>query len=284
MRLAARLRGVFRRAGRGPLTFIAAMPRSGSTMLAGLLTRPGRSVILSEPGFHRGLHENAEQFFEVAKVSIAGLARYRGRPQRMLAAFRRKILPQIEKHYPRVGVKECFLDDWQLYEQHFEQIRYVVLARDPRDVMLSVLEYGRRVPWHRKMWADKPDEYIAGRHNAVWQQQKQMLRSRGAFALRYEDMCTGTAWLGQLCDFLELELDEPGNTSGVLLTSYAWRRWEVQRHGSGVSRRTVFRWKNEPQGEPLRRALHVGRLMSEYCQYWGYDTPGTARGRQSACA
>ncbi len=258
-----------RRRRLGPFLFIAAMPRSGSTLLAGMLTRKPHAVILSEPGFQRGIHHNLEQFKDIPGVEIGRLARHRGRPRKMLAAFRRQVVPQILKTYRRLGVKECFLDNWRLYEEFFDDVRYIILARDPRDVMLSVLDYGEHADWHKKMWADRSDEHIAAQFSRTWSHQLDMLNSSNCLRVRYEDLCRGKVGFSAIAKFCGLDFDEPGSVSQSL-EAFPWRAWEIERHSGRLTESAVHRWKEETDETRLQRVHSLAKLMSDYCGFWGY--------------
>ena len=210
-----------RRGLRHPFIYIAAMPRSGSTLLAGMLSKPPISHIFSEIGLNRGLTHGFDQLAEFSSKFPKFLFPHAGNPCKMLEVFARKIVPPLASKFLQVGVKECFHDNWQLYKEFLGEIRIIVLARDPRDVMLSILEYGDQVEWHRQMWADRGDEYIAIRHNQIWAQQQEMLEQANAMPLRYEDLCQKPETFAELCRFCESPLDEPGAVNEAI-QKYPW--------------------------------------------------------------
>lgn len=248
------------------------MPRSGSTMLAGILTQPPISHIFSEIGLNRGLTHGLEQLVKFDRHFLSMLSPYEGNPEKMVYVFGRKILPSLSAKIPHIGVKECFHQNWELYKNIIGEIRIVVLARDPRDVMLSVLDYGDRVDWHRRMWADRGDKYIARQHKEVWALQRVMLEEANVMALRYEDLCLDPGMFAKLARFCELPFVKPADPSQAI-KDYPWRSWEIEKHvGDVVSDQSVFRWKQE--SDPIRRsrALRMGELMQDYCRFWGYES------------
>jgi len=254
-----------------PFTYIAAMPRSGSTMLAGILSKPPVSHFFSEIGLNRGMTHGFDQLARINKNFARVLEPYARDPRGMIKMFGRNILPQLSSLFSHIGVKECFHDNWQLYLTLPSKVRFVVLARDPRDVMLSVLEYGAQVQWHREMWADRGDEYIAARHNEIWAQQREMIDRANALPLRYEDLCQDPETFAELCRFCGLPLESPG-AAGGLIENYPWRHWEIEKHGfNDVGSGSVFRWKSEPNSEHARRARRVGEFMRDYCKFWNYE-------------
>ncbi len=252
-----------------PFIYIAAMPRSGSTLLSGMLTNKPHTIILSEPGFQRGLCHNLEQYKEL-NVDIEPLKRLRGKPKKMVATFKKSIIPQLLQSYRQLGIKECFIDNWQIYEKAaFKKIKYIVLARDPRDVMLSTLEYSDHVEWHKRMWADKPNEYIAERHNRIWNEQKKILLTKDCLKIKYEDLCLGKVPFTKIKQLCDLDFDYPINISKSIET-FQWRMWEVNRHCGKITKNSVNRWKNEKNQQRLKRAHALAELMPDYCDYWCY--------------
>ena len=239
-------------------------------MLSSLLSIQDHSFIINEPGFDRGLYRLTEQYAELSNINIERLQRYEGNPEQMIKAFRTFVAPRMGKHFRHLGLKECILGNWRLYPKFFPEMKYVVLARDPRDVMLSVLEYGERIKWHREMWADRPDTYIAERHNAIWAGQKEMLASRDCLGVKYEHLCTDETTLRGILRHCEMETDQLGQADTAVTELFQWRDWEGKRHGNSVSPKSVSRWQRETDEQKLARAYAVAGMMTEYCGYWGY--------------
>ena len=239
-------------------------------MLSSLLSIHEHSFIINEPGFDRGFYRLTEQYAGLSDIHIDRLQQYQGHPEQMIKAFRTFVAPRMGKHFRHLGVKECILGDWQWYPNFFPDMRYVVLARDPRDVMLSVLEYGERIAWHRKMWADRPDSYIAERHNAIWAHQKEMLASKNCLGVTYEDLCTNETTLRRILRHCKFDTDRVGRADAAVTRLFAWRDWEGKRHGNSVSAKSVSRWQRETDEHKLSRAHAVAGRMTEYCHYWGY--------------
>jgi hypothetical protein len=255
-----------------PFIYVAAMPRSGSTMLAGILSQPSISHIFSEIGLNRGLTHGFQQLAEFDNRFPDLLSTYQGKPQMMLRTFAQEVLPKLAAVVPHLGVKECFHENWQLYPETVGEVRFVVLARDPRDVMLSILDYGDRVNWHRQLWSDKGDDYIARRHNEVWAQQRAMLKRSDAVAVRYEDICLDPKTFIRLSRFCELPLNKPASASRVI-EAYPWRSWEISKHRHNlVGAESVYRWKRESNPTRRSRAFRLGELMQDYCRFWGYES------------
>jgi hypothetical protein len=240
-------------------------------MLASILSKSPVSHFFSEIGLNRGMTHGFNQLDKINADFSNILTPYAKDPVGMIRVFGRKILPQLYERFSHIGIKECFHDNWQLYLKLKNRVRFVVLARDPRDVMLSVLDYGNQVEWHRKNWSDRGDEYIAFRFNEVWAQQREMIEQTGAFALRYEDLCQSSEFFKKLCRFCDLPLDKPA-AAGGLVENYPWRLWETEKHGSNeISMASVFRWRFETPSERTQRAMRVGGMMRDYCKFWGYE-------------
>src|SRR5688500_20132035 len=124
-----------------PFIYVAAMPRSGSTMLAGILTQPPISHIFSEIGLNRGLTHGFQQLAEFDVRFPAMLSAHEGNPRMMLKGFGQEILPKLATAVPHGGAKEGVHETWQLYQEIRGEIRHVVLACDAREEMLSSSDY-----------------------------------------------------------------------------------------------------------------------------------------------
>jgi len=261
----------FRKKYDKPFIYISAMPRSGSTMLSGLLTIPKASIILSEPGFQRGLFHNLEQFREIPNSNIETLSKYKGDEKKLVNRFYKKVMPSLLKEYPIVGVKECFMQNWKIYENSFDDVRYIILARDPRDVFLSLHDYGRYAEWHKKLWMEKGIQYIADIHNQIWEEQKSIIATRKCFLVKYEDLCIGKVNLDEIKFFLGINNSELGGVDSIL-KNYQWRQWEIKKHGKDITKNSVYRWKNlDSNSELLDCSMLFGNMMKDYIEYWGYE-------------
>lgn len=254
-----------------PFIYISAMPRSGSTMLSGLLTIPKVSIILSEPGFQRGLCHNLEQFTEIPNSNIDILSKYKGDENKLVDLFYKKIIPPVLKEFPIVGIKECFMKNWSIYENLFDDVRYIILARDPRDVFLSLNDYGKYAEWHKKLWVEKGIKHIADTHNQIWAEQKKIINTRKCFLVRYEDLCLGKVTLNDIKEFLDIQSPLVGSVD-CILKNYQWRQWEVKKHSKNMTQNSVLRWKNlDSDSELLNSSMRFGDMMKEYIDYWDYE-------------
>jgi len=252
-----------------PFTYIAAIPRSGSTLLCGLLTSRPDSLILSEPGIQRGFYHNEQQYENFKIPDYTSLKKYELQPKKMVRHFSRNISPDIYKNYKHIGIKECFHDNWQLYSRYFNKVNYLVLARDPRDILLSIYDYGTNDPKHKSMWMDRGVEYIAKRLNQVWKQQKEILKLANCLPIRYEDICADPeATLLKIQEFLKMESFTPSEPSSAI-KQYPSRRWEIDKSKGRITNSSTFRWKKELKiySEDLD---YITLLMNEYVNYWQY--------------
>jgi hypothetical protein len=250
------------------LIYVAAMPRSGSTFLAGMLSHGDESLILREPGYARGLFNNDQQFEQFDEIDLTLMTSCLNAPHGMLKVFKEEVYTKLKKRFGVVGVKECFHQNWNIYESYGFDVKYVTIVRDPRDIMLSTIEYGEQLEWHKEMWADRSDEYIAEKHNESWSYIKEIIETRDTFKVRYEDLCTGKVDLEKLYGFCGIKCVTPKVDAGVF-TSHS-RGWEVDRHGVSLSDRTVLRWREESDAVNLSRAHNMYRLMDDYSSYWDY--------------
>jgi hypothetical protein len=256
-----------------PFVFIASMPRSGSTMLASMLSKPPHCLILQEPRFQKGRYRFPEQMEAVPGIDPERLRKYKGRPRRMVKAFRREVVPLMLEHVAQVGVKECSLKNWRLYGRYLRPCRTIVLVRDPRDIYLSTREYADRVPAFRERWEAKGYDGLLADMRETWREQKRILATGDCFPLRYEDLCSGKTPFGHLARYCELSFDEPAECDGATSKLFSFRSWEGERHGSVLSGKTVYRWQSEADPERLAAAQRFARDLGDYCRVLEYEPP-----------
>ncbi len=254
-----------------PFIFIAAMPRSGSTLLCGILTRKPEIIILSEPAFQRGEYRELDQYSVIPGFCPQKVKSFEGNPAKMLMGFKDKLLPQISKFYERAGVKECFLDNWKEYLKIFSKIKFIVLVRDPRDILLSTLDFGDHVSWHRQMWADQATDSIAERYYRTWQFQKEIMASQDYLAVRYEDLCLSEASLNRVTDYCGLSPSAFKEAVSAVTGSYPYRLWEIEKHNGRLGSESVFRYRREKNVARLKRAHEFAEKFRDYSRHWGYE-------------
>lgn len=254
-----------------PFIYIAALRRSGSTLLAEMLTDPPRSFILREPRLARGefsLKPDDTQRLAPFGIDLPAIAasctRFpRDRAVRRFARHARDITASIEQ----IGVKEIGHRHWQRYARALPNIRAIVLARDPRDIYLSILaradrgvETARAIATPQRCADALLEEY---------ERQLDIARSLPTLRLRYEDLCTGARTFDEIRAFVDSPLDTPG-TPGQFNRANPERAVEAATHHAKVTGAQVARWSREPNPERREDADRVYQLMRTYAEDWGY--------------
>jgi hypothetical protein len=256
-----------------PFIYIAAIRRSGSTILSEMLTDPPRSFIFREPRLARGVFDikpgDAERMAELG----IDLHKFRRcwvcpvRKGRAMRGFRRKLYPSLLEHFDQVGVKEISHSRWRRYDKSFPGMRIVALARDPRDVYLSLLDRaGKGTETAQDVAAPAAAAEAINRQLA---HQREMVEQRGALKVTYEQLCTDPNAFARIRDFCQSPLDQPG-VPGQFNASNVARADEAALHAGRLTPSRVDRWRNEP--DPQRRAAadEVLHLTRDFADYWGY--------------
>lgn len=256
-----------------PFLYIAAIRRSGSTVLAEMLTDPPRSFVFREPRLARGVLDikpgDAELLAPMGVDLHAFARRWSGVRRRwMVRGFRRELYPLLAARFDQIGVKEISHRRWARYDRAFPGMRIIALARDPRDIYLSVLDRAGKGAGSAAGIAATP-EATAAEINRQFRYQREMVDRRGAMRVTYEELCTDPGVFDRVREFVGSPLDRPG-APGRFNTASIARADEAALHGGKVTPARVDRWKTE--GDPHRRAgaEEVLRLTREFAAYWGY--------------
>lgn len=256
-----------------PFIYIAAIRRSGSTILSEMLTNPPYAFIFREPRLARGVFDikpgDAELMGELGIDLPAFARRWSGlRRRRLLRGFERELYPSLLVRFAQIGVKEISHRRWRRYDRAFPGMRIVALARDPRDICLSLLDRARKGTGTALDVAVDP----AAAADAINRQlpfQREMVEQRGAMKVTYEQLCTDPDAFTLIRDFCQSPLEQPG-TPGRFNASNVARADEAALHSGQLTPARVDRWKTEP--DPQRRAAadQVFRLTRDFAEFWGY--------------
>lgn len=257
-----------------PFVYIAALRRSGSTILSESLTDWPRSFIFREPSMARGKLElkpdDVERFRSVA-VDLEGFRRRwitwwrRGRIVRAVHDELLPLIPQVQQ----VGVKEIFHDNWERYHRVFPEMRVVVLGRDPRDIYLSLSERrakGIGLIAHETF----TPESVAHALMHEFHHQRDMTARCDTMRVRYEELCTDPEAIERVLEFVESPLDAPGR-AGQFNEVSPQRQDEAGVHGGQITGSRLARWKGVDDPELQRDMQVVFDRMSDYNAFWGYS-------------
>ena len=119
-----------------PFVYVAALRRTGSTMLCEGLTKMPYCVVLNEPNFADKaaiIREHERNLLEEAGIDVeAFLSRWSGWRRRfIMQGVRRDLVPKLSSVIQQFGVKEIFNDNWTRYQRAFPNMRTILTARDP---------------------------------------------------------------------------------------------------------------------------------------------------------
>jgi hypothetical protein len=246
--------------------------RSGTTLVADLLTVRGRSLVLSEPNLLGAWHPTATGMIHrlVTEFGIEAPPPPTDRPPaRIDHYFDRSILPELQG-LDFWGVKYVDLFGWPQLFQHYRPRKLILCVRDLREIALSAIELTQRMKLGFPGGAHMRDEAWILSRIAHSVHELLALRRLPHFVLRYEDLVQDPKMRERLADYVGL--DELG-TERLNLTIERDSRhaWEMRKHGSGVTRKALGRFDREPPGPMRNLAERVWRLLGEYSVAFDYE-------------
>jgi hypothetical protein len=263
-RLAARAEALLFRARAGarprpsgparPFVYVGALRRTGSTLLAELLTELPHSFVFHEPGLaENGLRVDARTAARLRALGVdveAFARRWGGRRRYLLmGAFKHELLPALAERIGQIGVKEVTHDHWRRYQLRFPDMKTLLTARDPRDVYLSIHE--RRLKGKATWRGPFTPAAVAAELEAQFRFQREMFAATDCLKVRYEDLCTDPACFERVKSFVGSAIPKAG---------------AIGSHLAATSNR------EDEADEALRKeAQRTLELMPEYCEFWGYE-------------
>src|SRR5690606_10526602 len=157
------------------------------------------------------------------------------------------------------GMKFVDFSDWRRQFAEFPPAKLVLCLRDLRDVVLSGVDRIARMPLVFRSAGTRRDEawVLCALAYNVWE--LMAMRQHPHFAIRYEDVATTGAPLDALAAYVGLPGLDPTRNN---LAAAGWhRRWEVDKHGDGISAASVARFDREPHGPIRALAERLWRLI-----------------------
>jgi hypothetical protein len=246
-----------------PTIVIAAVRRTGSTMLSEALTSLPTTFVYREPALFLGEVRLKDR--DVAVLREHGLDVRRAKwweHRRDARTAARWFVKHVQRPSLRVmeqvGIKEIrYGPGWSQAVDVLGDIRVVSLLRDPRDIYLSLAERRARLP-DPSTFELSPASLASELDFALSAQAALELRAP-SMRVRYEDLCTDPEVLAQVLAFVESPLSEPGRFG-------AFTRSPIDY----VTTSKVARWRNEPDEQLAREAHEVIERLSSHCERWGY--------------
>ena len=276
-----------------PLIFIAALRRTGSTVLAEALTQLPYSFVFVEPELCRNrfrvrppdaarlaaLDVDIDLAAFTSRHSTSGwrsairslARRATGGPPALLAAFQADLLPRLAPCVGQVGVKEIVLDGWHHYIDLFPDVRVLITGRDPRDIYLSLHDRvtSGQGSWHGPLTPATVADHLL----AQFRQQLEICRVADSLRVQYEQFCSAPGLLAEIKAFVRSPIPAAGEI-GQFTQSNPKRAVEASLHGGRISGRRIARWQDEPDPQRRVAAQETFDRMAAYCEFWGYEREG----------
>ena len=250
-----------------PFILIAAVRRTGSTMLAEALSELPKAFVFREPKLFRGRVSLKEGDLAMLPCAIDVVPEDREVSPALDAAlrFRETVVRPLSRSVEQIGIKEIrYGPRWPEVLDVLGEVapvKVVALGRDPRDQFLSLAYRARtrRVPLRGTFGPAAIAEDI----EREFVRQRELIAATGALTVRYEDLCRDPAVLERIRRFV----DSPVGAGSI----GAFETDEHVLHDGRVSELRVNRWEREPDAGLLSQAAEVMRRLGSYCRYWGYD-------------
>lgn len=258
-----------------PFIYIAALRRTGSTVLSEALTALPHSFIFREPHFGRNnfsLKPGDADRLRPFGVDLELLREQwlMARAQRsILAALQEDLLPKLFPPLQQLGVKEIRHGGWRNYYHRFPEMKVVLTGRDPRDIYISL--FYRQKSGYGTWRGPYNPELVAADLNTEFKRQLEIAETMDCLPVRYEDFCQDSQLFEQIKIFVNSPLPGGGGIGEFLSKGGQGGRLEHQLHGKRITARCVNRWQTETDPTLVREAEQVFELMTDYCRYWGYQ-------------
>jgi hypothetical protein len=257
---------------------VTGMMRSGTTLIADLLTVRGRSLVISEPnllgnwnvGQTRRTHAIAQEFGLEVKAPPPP-----GTYARNDEYFRAAILPALRK-LDWWGVKYVDLHGIDGVFRRYPPKRLVLCVRDIRDATISAIELVERMTLGFDDHKHLRDEAWVFSRLAYTIHELMALRRHPHLVVRYEDLATRPdALKEELRAYMEMDAlgDERIN---LMIEDPSRKQWEAEKHAEGITARSLGRFEREPAGPARRLAERLWRLFPEYSLAFDYEVPRPA--------
>lgn len=254
---------------------VMGMMRSGTTLVADLLTVPGRSLVLNEPylldRWAPELQEKLRVLYRRFGLAVAGpppAGRYALNQDHFVA----EILPQLQRIGCQWGAKYADLHSWRRTFRAYRPRKLVITVRDLRDVFLSGLEMMNRSGILFGDRRHRRDEAWLFAFIASTVHELSALRREPHLALRYEELVTDASARERLARYAGL--DRLG-TDRLNLDRHGPERagWERAKHGDAITGRSLGRFRDEPAGPMRAHAERLWRMFPDYAAAFGLEVP-----------
>jgi len=265
-----------------PFIYIAALRRTGSTVLSEALSLLPYSFIFREPNLGMNVFSiaqndakifmklgiNLKTFYKHHRIMVVLKRRLGDNQGYMIKVFKNNLLPKLKEHVLQIGVKEIRHDHWRRYQHHFPDMRILLTGRDPRDIYISLYNRYKRgkADWSGIFSPEK----VADDLNNQFRHQIEMYKETDCFKLRYEDICINPNLIfSKVKSYIKSPILKIG-TVGSFLENTPKRRDEYEVHKNQITNKRIYRWKYEKDQKLISASQRTFDLMPDYCDFWGY--------------
>jgi hypothetical protein len=248
-----------------PGFYLAAMGRSGSTMVCNWLTRAPDQLVFVEPAF-LDIRNTRLLRIQLANFGMASTDDEWGKEDSSAAArFRRLMAPRLAGR--RWALKEVLCSEHGAAIDKLAPSRILISVRNIFDVALSFFEKHRAQDNLHRFDDQWVADYCVRESKGLVALRRQLSgRSIPSSIIRYEDFTRSEAARHNLSDFL-------GWKGGGATDSHFHqfnRSFEVARHGEAVSSRLRTRTERNLGADELALAHSIEERCTEYQREFGY--------------
>jgi len=248
-----------------PDVYVAAIGRSGSTMLCNWLCRPPQQLMFIEPFFLHPANPRLLRIqladFQMAVSDEEWEQRDESGPER----FRRIMGPRLAGR--RWGFKEVLCEEHGPALQAFVPRRVIVTVRNLRDVALSFFEKHRLQGNTDRFDAAWVADYCRRESTGILDFLGRLRREAiPHLVVRYEDFTRSADVRGSIARFVGWE-------GGGRIDSHMERfdrQFEIERHGRQVSSRARMPGEREVEVADHDMAASLAAQATEYQKEFGY--------------
>lgn len=247
-----------------PFVYIAGIMRTGTTLLQEMLTAMPVSYIFHEPWFGSGLFEGQKRALQTMQDYNIPFADIVQRQPSIAEMFHRLMC-----HVKQLGVKEIRHHGWQIYPNIFEDVRFIILGRNPKDIYISAYYFQQRTDaWTIQFPPYSPSGLFKELLPDI-ARQMDIYDNNSCLKLKYEELCNGECDVDAILKDVGSPLAEMGAV-GDFHSQIDRGVYELQTHGQNITDKNVNRWEREENKELLKEAEQFDALMGDYKTFWGY--------------
>lgn len=249
-----------------PFIYIAGLQRTGSTLIQELLTEKGKCFFFHEPWFGSGLFENHKTSIEMLNEwGLNGEAILN--PNMSLPVM----LLGLSKVVPQIGIKEIRHQGWEMYLNIFDDIRWIVLVREPRDIYVSSHYFLQRTNvWKPRFPPFSPKGLFKELQPDIERQIEICETQPHVMRVKYEEFTVDSSFLGLVSDFAGKDGIPSIERVGDFHKRLGRGEYERELHNGTITNKQINRWERETDIELISNFNEFYELMKDYREYWGY--------------